>query len=97
MDCDAVVDTGFNGSLALPSQIVSALRLPKIGVMRAILGDGNEVTLDLHDAVVEWDGQERSVEAECVESDALLGTALLTGHELRISFIGQGTVEITRI
>jgi clan AA aspartic protease len=95
--CDVVVDTGFNGPLALPPQVISALGLPKVGVMRALLGDGNETTLDLHEAVVVWDGKERSVEAECVGSDAFIGTSLLAGYQLRISFITHGAVEVPRL
>ncbi len=65
--------------------------------MRVLLGDGEEATLPIHKALVVWDGQERSVEVESIANDALVGTALLAGHELRITFVSQGSVEITRL
>jgi clan AA aspartic protease len=97
LEYDAIIDTGFNGWLALPTQVVSALQLPRVGVVPALFGDGNEAVLDTHEAVILWDGQEQSVEVDCIASDALLGTARLAGFELRISFTTQGTVEISRL
>jgi hypothetical protein len=43
---DAVLDTGFNGFLTLPSHVVHALRLPFVGHRRATLGDGSIAVLD---------------------------------------------------
>ena len=49
---DAVLDTGFNGFLTLPSHVVRTLRLPFVGHRRATLGDGSIVVLDLYLATV---------------------------------------------
>ena len=37
---DAVIDTGFNGYLTLPSYLIHRLRLHLAGNRRATLGDG---------------------------------------------------------
>lgn len=49
---DAIIDTGFDGFLTLPSSVVSVLALPFAGATRAALGDGREVSLDAFEAVV---------------------------------------------
>lgn len=54
---EAVIDTGFNGYLTLPPDLIAALRLPFRRNGRAVLGDGSEVTFDIHEAVILWDGR----------------------------------------
>ena len=58
---DAVLDTGFNGFLTLPSHVVRTLGLPFVGHRRATLGEGSIVVLDLYLATVLWHEQEREV------------------------------------
>ena len=60
-EVEAVIDTGFNGFLTLPSHVVHALQLPFVGNSRATLGDGSTVVLDLYLASVLWHAQEREV------------------------------------
>jgi predicted aspartyl protease len=81
----------------LPREIISNLQLPKIGTVHVLYGDADVAALGLYRAVIEWDGAERSVEVDCFGSDVLLGTALLAGHELRITFVPNGSVEIARL
>ena len=40
------MDTGFNGYLILPSDLVNRFKLQLAGNRRATLGDGNTVVLD---------------------------------------------------
>ena len=56
---EAVIDTGFNGFLTLSAQRIAGLALPFGGTTRAVLGDGREVSLELFEATVVWDDQER--------------------------------------
>jgi clan AA aspartic protease len=97
LECDAIVDTGFTGLVALPREILSNLQLPRVGTVHVQYGDADVAALALYRAVIEWDGVERSVEVDCFGSNVLLGTALLAGHELRITFVINGTVEIARL
>ena len=97
LEIDAIVDTGFNGLIALPTHFISDLQLPYVGVAQVRYGDGSEGTLPVHEAVIEWDGFERLVRIDCLANEVLLGTALLAGHELRITFADDGVVEITRL
>ncbi|TRU38619.1 MAG: hypothetical protein EWV78_04770 [Microcystis aeruginosa Ma_MB_F_20061100_S20D] len=45
---DAVIDTGFNGFLSLPSTIIATLNLPWSGSDFVTLGDGGETYFDLY-------------------------------------------------
>ena len=55
-DIEAVVDTGFNGFLTLPTVLVSELGLPFISIGRATLADGNEIAYEVYGVAMLWDG-----------------------------------------
>jgi predicted aspartyl protease len=52
----AIVDTGFNGWLSLPPDLIAALNLKWKRRGRAILGDGSECVFNVYEAVLVWDG-----------------------------------------
>jgi clan AA aspartic protease len=90
----AVIDTGYNGALTLPSSTVTALGLARLpsGIVR--LGDHSRRVLDFFCAEILWLGQPRVVRVLCVEGDPLVGTALLDGHVLEAEFRPGGAVFI---
>src|SRR5882757_185424 len=73
---EAVIDTGFNGYLTLPPDLVADLGLPFRRNGRAVLGDGSEVTFDIHEAVVLWDGRLRRIAVDVADTNPLLGMGL---------------------
>jgi clan AA aspartic protease len=75
---EAIIDTGFNGFLTLPPQFIADLALPFAGTTRAALGDGSEVQMDVFEATVLWDNQERSVVSLGAAGGALLGMSMLS-------------------
>jgi clan AA aspartic protease len=91
---EAVVDTGYDGALTLSSHLVAELRLPFRTRASALLGDGSRTLYDVHDGIVLWNGQPRRVAVDVVETDSLLGMALLYGQELTIQVIEGGAVWI---
>lgn len=93
-EVEAVIDTGFDGMLTLPSDVVAALQLPWHGRGRALLGDGSESIYDIHHASVLWDGVLRRVLVDVVEITPPLGMGLLEGSELRIVVVQGGEVTI---
>lgn len=93
---DAVVDTGFNGFIALPAEVVASLGFVRKGSAVATLGDGSEALIPLYRAAILWDGQMKRVEAFSVDSAAMVGMALLSGFTLFIEVERGGRVEIER-
>lgn len=94
-DVEAVVDTGYNGLLTLPSALVGELGLPYVTRSRATLANGSEDICDVHDATVLWDSQPRHVRVDATDATPLVGMALLEGHNLHIDVHngGRATIE----
>lgn len=91
---EAVIDTGFNGFLSLPSTIITTLDLPWSGSDFVTLGDGSETSFDLYTAIVIWDGQYCEIDIAESETEPLLGMALLYGYRLQVDNIEGGVVTI---
>jgi clan AA aspartic protease len=89
---DAVLDTGYNGFLTLPSHVVRPLQLPFVGHRRATLGDGSIVVLDLYLATVLWHEQEREVLVLQADGGPLVGMALLYGSRVVLHVVDDGDV-----
>ena len=92
---EAVVDTGFNGFLTLPSATITNLGLPFVGVAPAELGDGSTVTANVFEAKAIWDNDEQSVLVLGAEGGPLVGMSLLFGYRLTIEVKdgGDATIE----
>jgi clan AA aspartic protease len=93
----AVIDTGYNGSLTLPSTIVSQLGLKLQRRGNAILADGSVTPFDIYSAVVVWDGHLRTIPVDEIDSTPLIGTALLADYELTSEFRQNGKVTIKKL
>jgi clan AA aspartic protease len=91
---EAVIDTGFSGFLTLPARLIASLALSFAGTTRAALADGSEVGMDVFEATVLWDNQERDVVVLAAEGVALVGMALLSGYRVTLEVEGGGSVRI---
>lgn len=92
-DIEAVLDTGFNGALALPSQLVDNLDLERLGSEQVTLASGEKRTVRTYEATTVWLGTPRTVFViEAAES--LLGMGLLWGYEVRIQCMDGGRVAL---
>jgi len=91
---EAILDTGFTGSLTLPSSLVARLDLRWRSRGDAILPNGNVEEFDVYAATVIWDGVPRAILVQAIDNAPLLGMALLARHDLRCRVIAGGTVEI---
>jgi clan AA aspartic protease len=90
----AIIDTGFNGHVALPRDVIESLDLPVHSYTEGRLADGRVVTLARYRMRINWGGELRDVIALAVEGAALLGTALLADHTLRVDFVPGGQVTV---
>jgi clan AA aspartic protease len=93
----AVVDTGFTGSLALPEHMATSLELLPLGEQLATLADGRPVRLAAYEAAVLWDSQRRTVRVLETSGAPLIGMALLRGYELRMHVAPEGEVTLTAL
>lgn len=93
-DIEAVIDTGYSGFLTLPTMLVAELGLPFAYIGRAFLANDDEVSFDVHDVTVLWDGQPRHIKADATGSTPLVGMLLLDGHNLNIEVENNGRVVI---
>lgn len=91
---EAVLDTGFNGYLILPSDLVNRFKLQLAGNRRVTLGDGNTVVLDGYLANVTWHDQEREILVLQAEGGPLIGMSLLYGNRVTATIVDGGDVTI---
>jgi len=90
---DAIVDTAFTMFLALPPILIASPGLRWGGYRNLVLGNGKSQQFEIYAGVV-WDGQPRAIEVTEVDHHPLIGTALLEGHQVRISVVPGGEVVI---
>ena len=93
-EVEAVIDTGFNGFLTLPTELVEQLKLPWLFRQQCELADGCLSVFDVHAGTVLWNGRPRKVEIEVADTQPLLGMAMLAKHSLHIDVQNGGAVLI---
>jgi clan AA aspartic protease len=96
-EVSAVIDTGFTGTLTLPSSLIQLLGLPWLTRSRAQLGDGSVVQFNIFVATVIWDGQPRRIMVEEAETDPLVGMELMYGYDVSIHNLDGGPVVLRSI
>ena len=97
IDANAVLDTGFTGTLTLPHSLAEGLGLKAGPRIDLVLADGSVQSLESYTAEVNWDGHWRPVLASAIGDQVLVGMRLLNGFRLRIDVIPGGVVEITSL
>jgi clan AA aspartic protease len=90
-----IVDTGFQGELALPAATIASLGLPPGGRWWAKLADDSHASVPIFSATILWDDQEVGVTVMSMGSRPLLGTELLQGFNLNADFEEDGQLELT--
>lgn len=89
-----VVDTGFNGYLVLPTQLLHEIGFEHRGSTVVELADGSKVTSELYEGTILWFGKEKTVRVHATQSaDALLGTKMLISYVFELD-VEAGKVQI---
>lgn len=91
---NTVIDTGFDGFLSLPAEMIIGLGLPWTISHTATLADGSETLFDFYTGTVIWDGQYRTIDIAESETEPLLGMAMLYGYRLQVDNVEGGIVKI---
>jgi clan AA aspartic protease len=94
---EAILDTGFTGSLTLPRSHVEDLGLRWRSRSSAILANGNVAEFDLFAATIIWDGNEHPILVQEIENAPLLGMSMLVGYDMTVRVIEGGLVTISAI
>ena len=94
---EAVVDTGFNGFLTLPIDILNSLKALSAGTRRAELGDGNLVEMDVYLVTAKWQDESHEVLALRADATPLVGMSLLWGSRVKFDAKDGGSVTIDRL
>jgi clan AA aspartic protease len=93
----AVIDTGFDGFLSLPTELIERLALPWKRRGRAQLADGSDSIFDIHEATVVWDRRSRTIPVDAAETMPLVGMALMDGYALNIQIRRRGRVTLKKL
>lgn len=93
-EIEAIIDTGFDGWLSLPSSLIVLLSLVWRQRGRALLADGSESVFDIYEGTVFWDGQARRIPVHEAETIPLVDMSLLQGYELTVQVRPGGNVTI---
>jgi clan AA aspartic protease len=94
VEIECVVDTGFEGALTLPPELIADLGLPYFTRLSANLADNTNVMTHVHLVTIMWHGVERDVAVLAIGRRPLLGTALLEDYHLSVDFYEGGSVII---
>lgn len=93
-EVEAVIDTGYNGFLTLPPDLITTLRLPFRRRSSAVLGDGSTILFNVHEATISWESRVRRIPVDAAATDPLIGMRLLYGCELTVHVLEGGSVSI---
>ena len=93
-EIEAVIDTGFTGSLTLPPSLITVLGLTWLTQGRVMLGDGRVEVFDIYAAIVTWDEKPLRVMVDAADTDPLVGMALMYGYELNVQNVEGGAVTL---
>ena len=94
---DTTVDTGFTGFLTLKPGIIAQLGLHFVTNRPAVLADGAIGQYDIYAGLIAWHGQQRVIPIYSVDSDSLVGMAMLWNSRLAIDVIPNSPVTIGAI
>lgn len=90
----AIVDTGFDDFLTLPSALAEELGLQPVGTVLARMADARIVPTFVYEVAVLWHGKRRKVTAQGTDGDILLGMNLLLGSLVTLEVMDGGAVTI---
>src|SRR5260370_32623347 len=93
-EVEAVIDSGYSGTLTLPPALITKLGLRWHSNDLAILADGSRCEFQVYMGALIWDGRIRSILVDEADTDPLVGMKLLRGHEIKMQVRSRGKVTI---
>jgi clan AA aspartic protease len=81
----AVIDTGYNGALTLPSDVIMGLALPWVDTVSVVLGDGSTSDSETFAGFIVWDRRPIRILVDEADTTPLVGMELLHGFKLMMN------------
>ena len=94
---EAAVDTGFNGFLTLPPEVIGLLELAPRAPIMVTLGTGIRRRLNTSDGQVQWHEGRKRVQILQAQGIPLIGMSLLEGSRLTVDVKIGGLVSIEEL
>ena len=93
---DFILDSGFEGDLTLPPDLLPGLDMSYAGELPFALADLTLRTRPVYQILLEWQGEERIAAIVAMEGNPLLGVGLLRGNlvQMEMDEGGEVTVEV---
>ena len=88
----AVLDTGFTGTVALPAPDVQRLGLSDPQPENVTFANGESADCDVYLANVIWDGEEQVAQVYAIGNEPLVGMHLLDGSRVTMDVAEGGAV-----
>lgn len=95
-DVEFLVDTGFNGFIAIPLALVQRFKLSLGAVQSGITADGRSGYFDTVEVVLSWQNESISLRAQVLD-EPLIGTRLLRGNSLSADWVAGGKLRLSPI
>ncbi len=92
VEIEFIIDTGFDGDLALPDHVAGTLEGAFSGFGGRRLANGERLQCRTYEIMVEWNREMRPTEVLILEGEPLLGTIILRDHLLQIEIVDCGEV-----
>ena len=90
---DALLDSGFSGSLSLPRSLIAELRLNRVGERYVVLADGSQILVDIHEGSVRFAGEWHDVDIHIGGPGALVDMRLMWGANISLDAVAEGDIE----
>ena len=91
---ECVLDTGYDGDIALPSAMIRRLGLVSVGYQDSALANSDIVPLPVYRGIASWHGRLVAVEVVETPRESVIGMALLENSTLTIQAWDGGEVFI---
>jgi clan AA aspartic protease len=94
IDIEFVVDTGFEGELALPPSLASKVALQNLKKRLVLMADGTERLCLVGRLLLEWNEETRPTEVLVLDGNPLLGMMLMENSRVCLEVTDGGEVVI---
>lgn len=89
-----VVDSGFEGDLSAPPALLSGLDVVFAGELPFLLADLTYRERPVYQMILDWQGEELTVEVIGMDGNPLLGVGLLRGNAVHMEMEEGGEVAV---